>query len=107
MSSAVEAEFGVLLDVEELGRLEMGGEVLVLHVHARDLCGALERRAIGVDGEVGPDLVESALERSGEVGNLEVHRRVNGIEAPGTGRGYCQSCCTHELFCSFRCVVYY
>src|SRR5207248_2820532 len=96
-----EAELGVPLCVEEVRRLEMGREVLVPHVDARDLRGPLERRALGVDGQLRPDLVEFALEGPGEVGNLEVDPRMNGVEVPGTRRGNGQNRCAHR-WCSFR-----
>src|SRR5439155_5370591 len=67
-----EAELRVALGVEEVGRLQMGREVLVPYVHARDLRRALERRTPGLDGQLGSDLVELPLERPGEVANLEV-----------------------------------
>ena len=38
-----EAELGVLLGVEEVGRLQVAGEVLVVDLDARDLGAALER----------------------------------------------------------------
>src|SRR5207248_3318355 len=90
------------LGVEEVGRLQMGGEVLVPDVDAGDLRRALERRALGVDGQLRSDLVELALERPCEVGNLEVDPRMNGVEAPGTGRGNGQNRHAHRLCCSFR-----
>src|SRR5207253_1063314 len=96
-----ETELRVPLGVEEVGRLEMGREVLVPHVHARNLRGALERRALAFDGQLGSDLVELPLERPGEVGNLEVDPRMNGVEVPGTGRGNGQSRRAHRLCCSF------
>src|SRR6266487_4361187 len=101
-----EAELRVLLGVEEIGRLEMSGEVLLVDIDARDVRRAFERGALAVDGQFCRDLVEVALERPGEVGNLEVDPRVNGIQVPGTGRGNSQSA-VHGVFCSFRCVVYY
>src|SRR2546426_10134096 len=80
----------------------MGGEVLVLDVDAGDLRRARERRTLAVDGQLGSDLVELALEPPGEVGNLEVDPRMNGVEVPGTGRGNGQNRRTHRLVCSFR-----
>src|SRR6266545_8256367 len=59
----------------------------VLDVHTCDLRRALERRALGFDGQLGSDLVELPLEPPGEVGNLEVDPRMHGVEVPRTGRG--------------------
>src|SRR3954447_3267404 len=42
---------------------------------------------LGFDGQLGSDLVELPFERPGEVANLEVDPRMNGIEVPGAGRG--------------------
>src|SRR5437660_169014 len=75
----------------------MSGEVLVLDVDARDLGRAGERRALGVDGQLGSDLVELPLEPPREVGHLEVDARVNGIEVPGTGRGNGENRGGHRL----------
>src|SRR5207253_9685987 len=91
----------VSLGVEEVGRLEMGREVFVLDVHARDLGHALERRALGVDGQLGSDLVELPLELPGEVADLEVDPRMNGVEVPGTGRGNGQNRRAHRLAAPF------
>src|SRR5206468_5728584 len=77
-------ELRVPLGVEEVGRLEVGGEVLVPHVDARDPRRARERRALGVDGQLGPDLVELPLERPGEVANPR-NRHAN---ARGRGSRY-------------------
>src|SRR5712691_3218080 len=74
----------------------MGREVLVFDVDARDLRRAFERRALAIDGQLGFDLVELPLERPGEVGNLEVDPRVNGVEVPGTG-GNSQNRRAHRL----------
>ena len=52
MSVRGEAQLRMALGVEEVGRLEVGGEVFVLHVDARDLGDACERRAVAVDGEL-------------------------------------------------------
>src|SRR5437773_5546920 len=79
----------------------MGREVLVFDVDARDVRRALERRALAVDGQLGSDLVELPLERPGEVGDLEVDPRMNGVEVPGTGRGNGQNRRAHRLCCSF------
>src|SRR6266704_3602359 len=81
------AELRMPLGVEEVGRLEMSREVLVLDVHTRDLRRALERRSLGFDGQLGSDLVELPLERPGEVPNLEVDPRMHRVEVPRTGRG--------------------
>src|SRR5204862_3263577 len=54
----------------------------------------------GLDGQLGPDLVELPLERPGEVGNLEVDPRMDRVEVPGTGRGNGQNRRTHRG-CSF------
>src|SRR5712691_3272705 len=75
----------------------MGREVLVFDVDARDLRRADEQRALAFDGQLGSDLVELPLERPGEVGNLEVDARVNGVEVPGTGRGNGQNRGGHRL----------
>src|SRR2546421_1443593 len=101
-----EAELGVALGVEEVGPLQVGGEVLLVDIDARDLRPALERCLLTVDRELGSDLVEVALERPGEVGDLEVDPRMDRIKVPGSGRGYRQSA-VHGVCCSFRCVVYY
>src|SRR5438046_1059609 len=79
----------------------MGGEVLVLDVDAGDLRRARERRTLAVDGQLGSDLVELALERPGEVGNLEVDPRMNGVEVPGTGRGNGQNRRAHRFAAPF------
>src|SRR5439155_169576 len=100
-----EAELRVPLGVEKVRRLQMGREVLVPHVDARDLRRALERRALAVDGQLRPDLVELPLEPPRKVGNLEVDPRMNRVEAPGTGRGNGQNRCTHRFYCSLRSVV--
>src|SRR5439155_4710860 len=97
-----EAELRVPLGVEEVGRLQVGGEVLVPDIDARDPGAALERGALALDRELGSDLVELALEPPGQVGNLEVDPRVNGVEAPGSGRGDGQNRRTHRFRCSFR-----
>src|SRR5439155_820491 len=86
----------VLLGVEEVGRLQMGREVVVFDVDARDLRRTFERRALAFDGQLGSDLVEFPLEPAGEVGNLEVDSRVNGVEVPGTG-GNIQNRRAHRL----------
>ena len=57
------------LGVEEVGRLQMRCEVLVLDVDAVDLGPALEGRLGLVDDELRLDLPELALERADEVGN--------------------------------------
>src|SRR2546421_2521049 len=92
-----EAELRVPLGVEEVGRLQMGREVLVPHVHTRDLRRALERRALSFDGQLGSDLVELPLERPGEVANLEVDSRMNGVEIPGTCGGNGQNWRAHRF----------
>src|SRR5205814_3631225 len=97
-----EAKLRVSLDVEEVGRLEMGRQVFVLDVHARNLGHTLERRALGVDGQLGSDLVELPLELPGEVADLEVDPRINGGEVPGTGRGNGQKPRGHRLCPSVR-----
>src|SRR5207247_439965 len=102
-----EAELRVPLGVEEVGRLQMGREVLVLDVNARDLGRADEKRALGVDGQLGADLVELPLEPPGEVGNLEVDPRMNGVEVPGTCRGNGRNRGGHRLLLlSFRVPIY-
>src|SRR5213079_1077824 len=78
-----EDELRVPLGVEEVGRLEVRGEALVPDVHARNLCVARKRAAVAVDGQLAADVVELALERPGEIGDLEVDARMNGVEAPG------------------------
>ena len=93
------------LGVEEVGRLQVRGEVLVPDVDAGDLGAAYERGALAVDAQLGADLVELALEGAGEVGDLEVDPRMDGVEAPGTGRGYRHG--AHWFRGSFHCVVYY
>src|SRR5438034_7234731 len=80
----------------------MGRQVLVLDGYARDLRRALERRALGFDGQLGANLVELPLERPGEVANLEVDPRMNGVEVPGTGRGNGQNRRAHRFAAPFE-----
>ena len=79
---SLEAKLGVALDVEELGRLEVRREVLVLDVDARDLGRPGQPRV----GEGGVDLAELAAERAAHVGDLEADRGMNRVEVPGAGR---------------------
>ena len=53
-----EADLRVALGVEEVGRLQVAGEVLVLDVDARDLGRALEADGVVTDHEGGVDLAE-------------------------------------------------
>src|SRR4030095_6764703 len=76
--------------VEEVRRLEVRAQVLVLDVDARDLRAALEPRPVAVHDQLRPDVVELALERAGHVGDLEVDRGVDGIERPGAGECLCR-----------------
>src|SRR5204863_6138651 len=71
-------------------------------VHARDLRRALERRAVGFDGQRGSDLVKLSLERPGEVANLEVDPRMNRVEVPGTRRGSGENRRVHWFCSSFH-----
>jgi hypothetical protein len=82
-------------------------EILVLDVNAGDLGGALEPGALAVGGECRFHVLETALERSGHVVDLEADRRVNGIQLPGSDRR-----CSHRLglghvLAPSVCVVYY
>ena len=81
-----EADLREPLGVEEVGRLEVAGEVLVLDVHARDLGRALEADRVLADDEGGVDLAEAALERPAEVLDLEADSGVHRVELPGAGR---------------------
>ena len=72
------------LGVEEVGRLEMAVQLLVLHVDARDLRRALEVRALERGGEVG----EAAAERvHARVDDLERDVGMDGVCGPRAGRG--------------------
>src|SRR5205814_7676697 len=72
-------DLGMPLGVEEVRRLEMAGELLVLHVDARDARRALEGRAL----ERGVEVAEAAAEDA-DAGVLDLERdvRVNGICGP-------------------------
>jgi hypothetical protein len=99
-----EVELGVHGDVEELGRQQMRGQVLVLDVDARDVRAALEAGALALHGQLSGDVPELALERAGEVGDLELDRRVHGIELPGAGEG--RSCgCAHFVCPPLSCTI--
>src|SRR5204863_5385498 len=104
-----EAQLGVPLGVEEVRRLEMRRQVLVLDVHAGDLGRPLERGALVLDGQPGADLVELALEGAGQVRNLEADARVNGVETPSAGRGDGQDLSAHGRFGSSLalCIIEY
>ena len=85
-SSATNRSVGEALGVEEVGRLQVRGEVLVLHVHACDLRAALDTGA-GVSGvELNLHVAELTAECAGEVVDLEADSRMDWIEVPGTRR---------------------
>ena len=81
-----EPERGEALGVEEVGRLQVRGEVLVLHVHACDLRAALDTGA-GVSGvELNLHVAELTAECAGEVVDLEADSRMDWIEVPSARR---------------------
>src|SRR5436309_2220642 len=76
------------LRVEELRRLQMGGQVLVLDVHACDAGGAGQALVV----QPGIDVVELPPEGAVEVRQLEADRRRDGLEQAGlVGRASCES----------------
>src|SRR5207237_1284096 len=64
-----ERDLGMPLGVEEVRRLEMAGELLVLHVDARDACRTREGRAL----ECGVEVAEAAAEDA-DAGVLDLER---------------------------------
>ena len=82
-----EAELGMALGVEEVGRLQVGRQVLVLDVDARRPWPRPRGSPrIVVDDQLGLDLAELALERADEVLDLEADRGVDRVELPGAGQ---------------------
>src|SRR6187551_1473944 len=84
-----EAKRRKALRVEEVGRLQMGGEVLVLDVDARDLRAALDAGTGVGDAQLGLHVAELAAESAGEVVDLEADGRMHRIEIPRPGRNLC------------------
>jgi hypothetical protein len=83
----LEADLRVLLAVEELRRLEVRREVLVLDDDAVDRNGPDQAgAAVLVDGELGAQRGEAAAERREHVLDGETGRGVDGIGRVGTGR---------------------
>ena len=78
---------GIALGVEELGRAEVGPEVLVLDLDRADLDGAREARAaVIVDGQRRVEVLEAAAEgRDDHVLDGEAGARVHGVEPVGAG----------------------
>jgi hypothetical protein len=83
-----ERDLGIPLGVEEVRRLEMAGELLVLHVDARDARRAGEGRAL----EGGVEVAEAAAEDA-DTGVLDLERdvRVDGVCDP-RGAGGSEGC---------------
>ena len=86
-SVARKAISGIACRVEEVGRLEVAVQLLVLDVDARDLRAALERRPLAArEGRL--EVGEAAAERvHARVADLERDVRVDGIRGPRAGRG--------------------
>src|SRR5207248_2671407 len=84
----LEADLRVALGVEELGRLQMGRQVLVLDADRVGAHGADELGlAVLVDVERGVEVLESATEgRDDHVLDREPRSRMNLVELPGPGR---------------------
>src|SRR5207248_5703485 len=81
----LEGDLGEPLRVEEVGRLEVAGQVLVGDGHARDACGAAQRGLLAAD-EGGVVVGEAAAEaRDAGMDHLEGDGRMGGIGDPGTG----------------------
>src|SRR5712691_10300869 len=79
----LELDLRIALGVEEVRRLQVPVELLVLHVDARDLRRALEARA----GERGGEVPEAAAEVvDARVGDLERDVRVDRVGVPDTDR---------------------
>src|SRR3954470_3174286 len=91
------AELGVVLDVEEVRRLEVGGEVLVLdddrvRVHDPDEM----RRAVLADLEGGVEVLEAATEgRHDHVLDREARARVDLVQLPTARRDLLLGCYCH------------
>ena len=80
--SAVKLHLGVALGVEELGRLQVGLQVLVLQAEAGDARRALQLAVDECCVEVG----DLAAERRDGVGDFEGDARVDGVGLPRAGR---------------------
>jgi len=96
----LEAELWVPLGVEEIRRLQVGGQVLVLHVHARYLRRAGDDRGLSAGIEPRSDLAELPAEGTGEVVDLEADRGMDRVERPGPHRhrlpGVCRNAHLHS-----------
>jgi len=80
-----ERDLGMTLRVEEVRRLEVAVELLVLHVDARDLGRALEGRRLAAR-EGGLEIGEAATKRlDARVRDLERDVGVDRISVPGSG----------------------
>src|SRR4051812_17745195 len=91
------AQLGVVLDVEEVSRLQVGGQVLVLDDDRVGLHGADELRlAVLADLERRVEVLEAAAEgRDDHVLDREARARMNLVELPRSGRDLLLSCYRH------------
>src|SRR5207244_9941056 len=80
--------------------LQVGGQVLVFHVHARNLRRAGDDRGLSAGIEPRSDLAELPAEGAGEVVDLEADRGMDRVERPGPHRhrlpGVCRNAHVHS-----------
>src|SRR5207253_10951530 len=89
----LEGELRMALGVEEVGRLQMGVQVLVLDVDARDPGRAGQAWTVAVRHQGGLDVPEVSAEGPDQVADLEADRRMDRIESPGAGGDSLPGCC--------------